>query len=263
MQQLSSLMNMQSKNVLVLGGSGYLGSAASQVYAELGANVIISSRNLSNCRNVVDSLMNEIDQSHNAVACDILSNNSIMNLRNEIVKNYGKLDVLVISAWTGRKNSWNSISEKDWRFDIDICLNSHFSIVKIFEPIIRDGGKIIMVSSMYGHVSPTPKLYENVPQENPPSYGVAKAGVIQFTKYLCNWLQDRKINVNCISPGPFPFPEVIAEHSEFCERLKKMNPSNTLGIPEDLKGIFAILGTDSSRFINGQNICVDGGWATW
>ena len=166
---------------------------------------------------------------------------------------------MVICAWNGKKNSWDSIEQEDWDSEIEICLNSNFRVIKILQETLTTPSKIILVSSMYGIVAPNPSLYENVPQENPPSYGVAKAGIIQFTKYLAAWLAKDKITVNCISPGPFPFPIVKKDYPDFCERLKNKNPMQKLGLPDDLKGVFALLSTETSDFITGQNISVDGG----
>ena len=70
----------------------------------------------------------------------------------------------------------------------------------------KTNGKIINIASMYGHVAPDYKIYENNNNiANPPSYGSAKAGIIQLTKYLASFLSPFKINVNSISPGAFPF----------------------------------------------------------
>ena len=197
------------------------------------------------------------------LTCDILDDDNIYKMSDYIKNEFIKLDILVVTAWSGKKNSWESINKQDWIFDIDICLNSHFSLIKILENLINENGRIIFVSSMYGHVAPKPELYEGVPQTNPPSYGVAKAGILQFTRYLAVWLAEKKINVNCISPGPFPFPDTVVSHPEFCERLKKQNPMNDIGYPEDLKGVYALLASDAGRYINGQNISIDGGWTVW
>ena len=263
MATLASLQNLKSKNILVLGGSGYLGSAACEVFAELGANVIVSSRSKKNCEKVSNILSNKKDQIHSAIDCDITKKDSVQNLCKFIKNKYKKINVMVICAWNGKKNSWDSIEQEDWDSEIEICLNSNFRVIKILQETLTTPSKIILVSSMYGIVAPNPSLYENVPQENPPSYGVAKAGIIQFTKYLAAWLAKDKITVNCISPGPFPFPIVKKYYPDFCERLKNKNPMQKLGLPDDLKGVFALLSTETSDFITGQNISVDGGWTIW
>jgi NAD(P)-dependent dehydrogenase (short-subunit alcohol dehydrogenase family) len=116
---------------------------------------------------------------------------------------------------------------------------------------------------MYGHVAPNWRLYHNVPQANPPSYGAAKAGVIQLTKYLASFLSPDGIRVNCISPGPFPFPAVMDQYPEFIERLNAKNPMGRTGVPHEIKGAAALLCSDASSYMTGQNICVDGGWAIW
>ena len=116
---------------------------------------------------------------------------------------------------------------------------------------------------MYGHVAPDWRIYDGVPQVNPPSYGAAKAGVIQLSKYLASFLGPDGIRVNCLSPGPFPFPEVINDHPSFIKRLEEKNPLGKIGTPDELKGAVALLCSGGSSFITGQNICVDGGWSVW
>ena len=116
---------------------------------------------------------------------------------------------------------------------------------------------------MYGHVAPDFQIYEGVPQVNPPSYGAAKAGVIQFTKYLGSFLAPHGIRANCLSPGPFPFPGTLDEYPVFRDRLSRKNPLGRVGEPWEIKGAAAFICSDASSYITGQNICVDGGWAIW
>ena len=75
----------------------------------------------------------------------------------------------------------------------------------------RRKGNILNIASMYGHVAPDYRLYDGDRFANPPSYGAAKAGVIQLTKYLASFLSQHEIRVNCISPGPFPFEKTQDE----------------------------------------------------
>ena len=74
---------------------------------------------------------------------------------------------------------------------------------------------------MYGVVAPDYKLYLNNNHANPPSYGSAKAGIIQLTKYLASFLGHKGVRVNSIKPGPFPFKSTIEEIPEFINSLEK------------------------------------------
>ena len=158
-----------------------------------------------------------------------------------------------------QKNSWESIDQKDWESDIDIFLNSNFKVIKIMQETLTSPSKIILVSSMYGIVAPNPSLYKNVPQENPPSYGVAKAGIIQFTKYLAAWLAKDKITVNCISPG-FIISEMTDKiSSEYKELLKARIPMDKFGSPNDIANAVIFLSSNLSDYITGETIHVNGG----
>ena len=97
---------------------------------------------------------------------------------------------------------------------------------------------------------------------SPPSYAVAKAGVIQLTKYLASYWAKYGMRVNSISPGPFPKEEVV-KNKKFYGALKNKTMLGRIGQPEDLKGVVALLAGDASSYITGQNIIIDGGWTTW
>jgi gluconate 5-dehydrogenase len=131
-----------------------------------------------------------------------------------------------------------------------------------FEDLKATKGNILNVSSMYGHVAPDYRLYEGNDYANPPSYGAAKAGVIQFTRYLSSFLSPHKVRVNCLSPGAFPHPPTQKDE-EFMRRLGGKAPLGRIGRPEEIKGAIALLCTEAGSFMTGQNICVDGGWTTW
>ena len=127
----------------------------------------------------------------------------------------------------------------------------------------RRKGNILNIASMYGHVAPDYRLYDGDRFANPPSYGAAKAGVIQLTKYLASFLSQHEIRVNCISPGPFPFETTQDESPEFIRRLSEKNPMNRIGNPHELKGAALLLCSNAGSYITGQNLRVDGGWSIW
>ena len=262
---LKDLFSLENRTALVTGGAGFLGSAMCEALAELGANVVIASRDADKCRNAAEELERVFGGAIHAmgVRLDLLENESVLACVEAVEGEFGRMDVLINNAWSGNKNTWESITEEDWRYDIDMSLNSPFRMIKAAFPMLKASrGVILNTASMYGHVAPDYRIYEGTTFANPPSYGAAKAGVIQFTKYLASFLSPHGIRVNALSPGAFPHPPT-REHEVFLGRLSSKNPMNRVGEPEDLKGAVALLCSDAGSYITGQNICVDGGWAVW
>ena len=116
---------------------------------------------------------------------------------------------------------------------------------------------------MYGSVAPNPKIYGNSKLDNPPYYGAAKAALEQYSKYAAVNLAKHRIRVNTISPGPFPSPTIVKKNKNFIKNLQSKNPLNTIGKPKDLITSILFLCSNSSNFITGINIPVDGGWKIW
>lgn len=262
---LAQLMSLKGRDALVVGGAGLLGGEISHALAELGARVIVASRDLEKCKAFAAELSKRGPADHKALAVNITDPASIRKLLDDTAAiTGGELDILVNSGWSGRKNTFESISDEDWNLDIEVCLNGVFRTIKAAVPLLaKRKGAIVSIASMYGHVAPDYRMYDSERFANPPSYGAAKAGVIQLTKYLASFLAPKGIRSNCISPGPFPFESTQKENPDFIDRLRAKNPSNRIGSPPDIKGAAALLCSDAGSYINGQNICVDGGWAAW
>ncbi len=260
---LKELMSLQDKTVFITGGAGHLGTAMCEALAELGASIVIGSRDQEKSRLVAAALSDEFGVRASGVQLDITDPDSVEAGLSIVEKEYGGLNILINNAWSGNKNTFESISMDDWKYDIDVCLNGVFYTVKQAFPYLKDTkGVIVNIASMYGHVAPDYRMYMGNDHANPPSYGAAKAGVIQLTKYLASFLSPHGIRVNAISPGPFPFSDAL-KNEEFVGSLKAKTMLDRVGSPEELKGIIALLCSDASSYMTGQNICVDGGWAAW
>jgi gluconate 5-dehydrogenase len=262
---IHELLSLKGRTALVTGGAGYLGSEISATLAELGADVAIASRDEEKCRTRAAEIRARVGGSVRTIGTrlDLLDRGSIEAAVATTVRELGGLDILVNNAWSGNKNSWESIDDADWDYDINMSLNSVFRIVKAAFPSLRDRrGVILNISSMYGHVAPDPRIYEGTTFANPPSYGAAKAAVLQFTRYLSTFLSPHGIRVNALSPGAFPHA-ATQQHEVFIGRLAAKTPLNRIGQPHELKGAVALLCSDAGSYITGQNLCVDGGWAVW
>jgi gluconate 5-dehydrogenase len=157
-----------------------------------------------------------------------------------------------------------NMTEIYWIKGIDGTINGCYRLTKsVLAHMIRNGGgKIVNVASMYGIVAPDVSIYESNEYYNPANYGVGKAGIIHFTKYVAAVYGKYGINSNSISPGPFPNNKAQL-NKDFIDKLIAKVPLNRIGNPNDLKGIILLLASDASGFINGENITVDGGWTSW
>lgn len=122
----------------------------------------------------------------------------------------------------------------------------------------RKGGSIINISSMYGIVSPNPKLYEDEEYFNPATYSTMKHGLIGLTKYTAAFWGKYRIRCNAIAPGPFPKDTV--KEDKFLQKLRDRTLLDRVGYRANLDGVLLLLASDASSFITGQVIQVDGGW---
>jgi gluconate 5-dehydrogenase len=264
-KKLSDFFDLNGKTAVVTGGYGHLGTAMVRALIAFNVKVIVAGRSV----NKFNFIFSEKERKEVFFRCiDITSTASINQCFTDIINEYGRVDILVNNAHTGRGQSQDNMSDADWTYTMEGVLGSVHKTIRTVMPIMRKqgSGKIINITSMYGMVSPDFRLYKGAECEvyiNPPHYGAAKAGMIQLTKYYAVLLGDYNIQVNAISPGPFPNIKIQQENPLFIERLKMKNPLHRIGRPEDLAGTIILLSSKASDFITGQTIQIDGGWTIW
>jgi NAD(P)-dependent dehydrogenase (short-subunit alcohol dehydrogenase family) len=251
--------DLVDKVILVTGGYGHLGKAMTESLVFHNAIVYVLGRNKLK--------FNEVFQSNSNlhfVNCDISDPENIKKSLDEVLAKEGRIDTIINNAFYSRGQSPEDMLNEDFAYCLDGSLSSVFRMIKAAIPIFKkqNYGKIINVSSMYGLVAPQFDAYSEYPEYlNPPHYGAAKAGVIQLTKYYASYLGRHNIQINCVTPGPFP-SNIVLENQGFVKELERRTCLGRIGTPEDLAGTFVFLASDASNFITGQNIIVDGGWTT-
>ena len=127
----------------------------------------------------------------------------------------------------------------------------------------RYKGSIVLFSSIYGSVSPNPRIYESPMDINPIEYGVGKAGIVQMTKYLAVHWAKKGVRCNCISLGSFPNKMVQGSHPRFVDRLSQKVSMGRISQPEEIGSPVHFLLSDDSSYMIGQNLFIDGGWTMW
>jgi len=260
--------DLSGKVILITGGYGYLGKAAVMSFLHHGANVYVLGKSEKKYNEAFSDHLHFNKKVHFQF-CDISKTELIEEAFYSIKSKEGGFDVLINNAfylgdYYKKKQSPLSITDEEWDTGIDGTLNSVFRCIRESVPFIEESGapRIINISSFFGVVAPDFTVYDEYKELlNPPHYGVAKAGVLQLTKYYASYLGDKGITVNAVTPGPYPSIE-LQKKELFIQRLKNKTLLNRIGQPEDLAGALIFLASDAANYITGQNIIVDGGWTT-
>lgn len=259
------LFDLTGKTVLITGGAGHLGAAMSKALASYHADVFIASRDVEKCKRLADDLNQEYGAHCEGILVDISSEKSIETCVDEIIRTAGKIDIVVNNAAFSVVGYFEDITEELWKKAIDGTVNGVFRVCSVVIPQMKrqGSGNIINIASMYGLVSPEPKVYRgNAKFNNPACYGAGKAAVLQLTRYLAGYYGENGVRCNSITPGPFPSKKV-QETRWFIENLAEKTMLKRIGQPEDLMGALILLASDASSYMTGANICVDGGWTAW
>lgn len=249
------------------GATGHLGRSMAEALASAGATVLVNSRSAD----AVDALVSRLrGEGHHATAFsfDITDEGALEKAIERIAKDHGRLDVLINNASAGRTGNFEQINAADFEQSYRVNVIAPFRLLQAALPLLRKsvspaGASVVNIASMYGSVSPDPSIYGTSGANNPPSYGAAKAGLIQLTRYAACHLAPHKIRVNCISPGPFPAKRYLENDPQFHQRLRAKVPMQRTGDPNELQGPLLFLASDASSYVNGVNLPVDGGWTAW
>jgi NAD(P)-dependent dehydrogenase (short-subunit alcohol dehydrogenase family) len=256
--------SLTGKTAWVVGGAGVLGTPVSHALAEHGAHVVIADIRREKAEALAQAICAE-NLSAESMTLDAGDEAAIVRAADDIVVRRGRIDVVVGMAYFYTKTAMEQMTTSEWERGMRVTLTGAFVLGREAGRIMKEGGggSIIQFSSMYGLVSPDPRMYPPPHQINPIDYGVAKAGVLQMVRYQAVMLAPHKVRVNAICPGPFPDPATQGADPEFLDRLSKKSPMGRVGRGSEMAGAVVYLASDASSYVTGTQLVVDGGWCAW
>lgn len=249
------------RTVLVTGAASGIGRGIATRFGEEGANVVVADvRREPKQGEYYDTdieqptdkkITQETDGMGLYIETDVSDPDSVSNTVEEVVKEFGQLDVLINNAGIYVPGSSQEMSTEDWQQVIDVNLTGHFNCAKYAIPhLVESEGHIVNMGSVMASEGGAG-----------PSYTSAKAAVVNLTRDLAVELGEASVNVNAICPG---FVETPIQDYQTEESLQTQLDHTLLphgGVPRDIGDTAVFLASKEASFIHGTTLYVDGGWA--
>jgi 3-oxoacyl-[acyl-carrier protein] reductase len=238
---------LEERRALVTGGSRGIGRAIAERLVADGASVVINySRDKQHAQEVVSAIVAKGGKAV-AIQADVSKPAEVRRLFSETEEAVGRLDIVIANAGVYLSKPLIENTEADYDYVFDINTRGVFFTLQEAARRVRDGGRIIAVSTG-GTKMPFP---------NASLYLGSKAAVEQFVRALARELGARNVTVNALSPG-FTDTDMLSD-DQVRAYGASLSPFNRIGTPQEVAEVSALLASDASRWLNGQNLQAGGG----
>ena len=254
--------SLEGKNIWVVGGAGHLGAPITEALDGLcrqtlcldlpdRADALVRRKNLERTR---------------PETLDVMAIGALPARLEALVAQYGVPDGVVhLATASSVGKGLEELTADEFQGTFDRALTPTFVLCRTLAAHMkpRGSGSIVLFASMYGVVSPDPRIYHRPRVPVPIDYGAAKASIIQMTRYLAVHYGPAGLRFNCVTPGPFPNPGVQKEDPAFIGDLDRKVPLGRIGRNDEIVGPTLFLLTDVASYVTGHSLAVDGGWTVW
>jgi NAD(P)-dependent dehydrogenase (short-subunit alcohol dehydrogenase family) len=270
------IFSLKSKIIVITGAAGLLGSEHSKAVALAGGIPIILDLDLDKLNDLKQEINKNFKIEAEVFKVDITNEKEVEENCKKIILKFGRIDGLINNAANNPKveNKDENFSRLEnfpidlWDKDLSVSLKGSFICSKYYGYQIsknKNGGSIINISSDLGLIAPNQNLYKNdqIPPEEqivkPLTYSVTKHGIIGLTRYLSTYWSDNKVRCNAICPGGIENGQDL----NFIKKISKLIPLGRMAKKNELQGLIIYLLSDSSSYMNGSILSIDGGRTTW
>lgn len=268
-----ALFDLSGRVAIITGGAGLLGYHHGAILAAAGAHVVLLDLAHANPALRAEQLELAHGPACLGLAADVTSESSLVEVRDQILGRFGRIDILINNAANNPKvedqqpgRQWSRLENlplEVWNADIAVGLTGAFLCSRIFgvHMALHRSGVILNIASDLSVIAPDQRLYrkEGLPESQQPvkpvTYSVVKTALLGLTRYLATYWSDANIRVNALSPGGV----ANNQPEEFTTRLHALIPMGRMADRDEYQGSVLFLCSDASSYMTGQNVVVDGG----
>lgn len=246
--------NFSNKVVIVTGGATGIGAACAEMFAQLGAKLVIASRNMERLSAKAAFIKQQYNTDCLPLECDVRDEAAVQNMVAQTLQHFGRIDVLVNNAGGTHMRPIESIDAARWHRSFAINVDAAFYCTQAVGKFFRQqgGGSIVNISSMAGEKGTL----------NGAAYSSAKAALQMFTRVCAAEWGPLGIRINCVAPGMI-LSDIAKEHLTASgidiEAGIKSFPLQRAGTPEDVAQAVIFLASSAASYITGETICINGG----
>jgi 3-oxoacyl-[acyl-carrier protein] reductase len=244
-------MELENKNAIVTGDSVGIGAAIAIGLAKEGANVALNFRKHDTEAKQVAEEIVKMGRKGLVVQADVSNFDDAQKMVEQVVKEFGGLDILVCNAGINWDGVIWKMTEEQWDKVMEVNLKGYFNYIRAATPIFKEQGhgKIVNITSING-------LRGKFGQTN---YSASKGGIIALTKALAKEMGKSNVNVNAVAPGMIATEMMLKIPEKYLDIAKDETVLGRIGDPEDVANVVNFLCSEKSRHITGGVIKVDGG----
>ena len=242
---------LEGKTAIITGAARGIGKAIALKYAAEGANIAFTDLVIDETGMATEKEIQALGVKAKGFVSNAANFEETHQIVTEVVREFGRVDVLVNNAGITRDGLMMRMNEQQWDMVVNVNLKSAFNFIHALTPVMmkQKSGSIINMASVVG-------ISGNAGQAN---YSASKAGLIGLAKSIAKELGSRGIRANAIAPGFILTDMTAALSEEVRTEWAKQIPLRRGGTPEDVANVAVFLASDLSSYVTGQVICCCGG----